>query len=110
VTDPGEPQPRAPAAFSAPRGLPLLLVPSARNELRARPLRLVSENRLEHRFGLSRPVEELNDPMDLIRDDGVEDWGARIRRRRREIFGLLGGLLPLFRRCNCHPPWPTIQY
>jgi hypothetical protein len=92
------------------------LVPSARNELHARdveslsPVRLVFENRLEHRFGLSRRVEELNHLMDLVRDDGVEDRGVRIRRRRREIFGLLGGLLPLFRRCNCHPPWPTIQY
>ena len=43
-------------------------------------------------------------------EGGIEDHGVRIRRRRREIFGLLGGLPPLFRRCNCHPPWPTIQY
>jgi hypothetical protein len=72
------------------------LVRSPRNELHAldveslSPVRLVFENRLEHRLGLGRRVEELNDLMDLVRNDGVEDHGARIRRRRREFFDLLG--------------------
>ena len=73
------------------------LVLSARDELhaldveRVSPFGLVFEHRFEHRLRLGRRVEELDDLMDLVRDDGVEDHGATIRRGRADVFGPLGG-------------------
>jgi len=90
------------------------LVEPARHELdglnvkHVSPVRLVYEHTSERRLSLDARFEELKNLLDLVADDGVEDHGVRIRRRRREIFRLLGGLPPLFRRCNRHPPWPTI--
>ena len=53
------------------------------------PIRLVLEHCLKHRLGLGRRSKELDDLMDLIRDDGVEDHGTTIRRGQAGVFGPL---------------------
>jgi hypothetical protein len=68
------------------------------------PVRLVYEHTSEHRLSLDARFEELKNLLDLVADDGVEDHGVRIRRRRREIFGLLGGRLHSFVGARGHAP------
>jgi hypothetical protein len=75
---------------------PFSSVQAARNELDAlyveslSPVRLVLENPFEHRLRLGWRIEELNDLMDLVRNDGVEDHDATICLPRGGVFGLFG--------------------
>ena len=85
------------------------LVLSARHELdgldvkHVSPIRLVYEHPAEHRLSFDTRLEELENLLDLLADDGIEDHQGTIRRRGGEIFGFLGGSPPLFRGCNARP-------
>ena len=67
------------------------LVEPARHELdglnvkHVSPVRLVYEHTSEDRLSLNARLEELKNLLDLVADDGIEDHGARIRRRRRSL-------------------------
>ena len=69
------------------------------------PVRLGYEHPFEHRLGFDTGLEELENLLDLVTDDGVEDHATRIRRQSGRVFGLLGGSPPLVCGCKCDAPW-----
>jgi DNA invertase Pin-like site-specific DNA recombinase len=50
------------------------------------PARLVYEHTAEHRLSLAACLEELENLLDLVADDGIEDHRATIRRNHRRVF------------------------